>query len=83
MNGLVLYVKPGCHLCDEAREVIKEASPSVAVAEQDITREPDLMSRFGVRIPVLARTDTGATLDWPFGPQDVLDFLAPGPKSGA
>ncbi len=66
---LVLYVKPGCHLCDEAREAL--ALTGLDVQEQDITRDPALLEAFGTRIPVLARRDTGDELNWPFGLPDI------------
>ena len=75
-SALVLYLKPDCHLCEEARDVVREALPDVALTQKDITREAALMERFGPRIPVLERTETGATLDWPFGPHDVAGLFA-------
>jgi hypothetical protein len=52
---LILYGKPGCHLCDDAREVIVRATAGreVALEEVDITSDPALHARFGERIPVL------------------------------
>lgn len=72
---LILYVKPGCHLCDEARAAIRMSDPGLVVEEKDITTDPGLTARFGNRIPVLERPQTGQALDWPFGPPDI-DALA-------
>jgi glutaredoxin len=49
-----LYGKPGCHLCDEAREVIARVCAEVGTSydEVDITTDPDLQRRFGEQIPV-------------------------------
>jgi glutaredoxin len=49
-----LYGKPGCHLCDEAREVIARVCAEVGTSydEVDITTDPDLRRRFGEQIPV-------------------------------
>ncbi len=71
---LQLYVRPGCHLCDEAREALAFTGLYPQVQEQDIDRDPALSSIFGTRIPVLARIDTGESLDWPFGPSDIREF---------
>ena len=76
MSALFLYVKPGCHLCDEARDVLALAALERQVEESDITRDPGLTSAFGTRIPVLARKDTGKTLDWPFGPAEVRELVS-------
>ena len=72
---LTLYVKPGCHLCDEAREALLVAGLQTQVKEQDITQDPALLRDFGTRIPVLTRSDTGKELDWPFGRRDIEGFV--------
>ena len=73
---LILYVKPGCHLCDEARVSIRMADPDLVVEEKDITKDPGLTARFGNSIPVLERPHTGRALDWPFGPPDIDELAA-------
>jgi glutaredoxin len=56
---VVLYGKPGCHLCDEARAVVMRATAgrNVELEEVDITLDPVLERRYGERIPVLAVDD--------------------------
>jgi glutaredoxin len=51
---VVLYSKPGCHLCDDARLVVEAVCSELGEAydEVDITTSADLMSRFGEEIPV-------------------------------
>ena len=71
MKGLVLYSTSGCHLCEEAQRVVHTAL-GAPVPEVDIAADDRLMAHYGVRIPVLQRTDTGAELDWPFGLEEVL-----------
>jgi Glutaredoxin-like domain (DUF836) len=53
---LVLYGKPGCHLCDDARaEIERVRSDRPFELEQvDITLDPALNRRYAERIPVLA-----------------------------
>ena len=70
---LILYVRPGCHLCDEAREAL--TLTGLDVQEQDISRDLALSNAFGSRIPVLARKDTGDELNWPFGVPDIEGFV--------
>ena len=55
MGRLTLYGKPGCHLCHDAREVVKRAllGRDVELEEVDITLDPALFARYGERIPVL------------------------------
>jgi glutaredoxin len=53
---VTLYGKPGCHLCDEARAVVKEAlaGRKAELTEVDVTLDPVLERRYAERIPVLA-----------------------------
>jgi hypothetical protein len=71
----ILYTKPGCHLCDEACELLVLAAGGIAVTEVDINSDGELVRRYGLRIPVLADPDSGRELEWPFGPEDVRRFL--------
>ncbi|SEG29289.1 Glutaredoxin [Thermomonospora echinospora] len=51
---ITLLGKPGCHLCDDAREVIVRVAADLGVAweEEDITRSPELTRRYWEQIPV-------------------------------
>jgi glutaredoxin len=55
VHRVVLYSRPGCHLCDVAREVllsIRERSP-FEFEEVDIERDDALELEYGIRIPVV------------------------------
>ena len=51
---VVLYAKPGCHLCDDARTVIEVVCGELGVEyrEVDITTSAELMRAYGDQIPV-------------------------------
>lgn len=52
---VVLYSRPGCHLCDLAREAL-EAERQLAgfdLREISIEGDPELERAYGVRIPVV------------------------------
>ena len=51
---VLLYSRPGCHLCDEARAVIERVCAALGEEydEVDITTSPDLASAYGEQIPV-------------------------------
>jgi glutaredoxin len=52
---VVLYTRPGCHLCDVARETVlslRERLP-FAFDEVDIEADEELELEYGIRIPVL------------------------------
>jgi len=51
MDGLVLYGRPGCHLCDEARVVLERVGEPFA--EIDIETDDALHAAYLVRIPVV------------------------------
>jgi glutaredoxin len=46
-----LYSRPGCHLCDRARDVLEAAG--IAFEEVDITTDPALEAEYGILIPVV------------------------------
>ena len=56
MRTVTLYGRPGCHLCDDAREVLGRlrARFPFALEELDITTDDDLHRRYLERIPVIA-----------------------------
>jgi glutaredoxin len=51
---VVLYSKPGCHLCDDAREVVAAVCAELGERfdEVDITTSEELVRAFGEQIPV-------------------------------
>ena len=52
---LILYTKPGCHLCDEMKKEIDRADcVELYVLEAiNIETDPDLLARYQYEIPVL------------------------------
>ena len=52
---MTLYGKPGCCLCDEAREAVSavRATRPFELEEVDVSLDPVLDRRYGERIPVL------------------------------
>jgi glutaredoxin len=55
MTTVTLYGRPGCHLCDDARERLerlRERHPFTLV-ERDIEHDDELLRRYLERIPVI------------------------------
>ena len=52
---MTLYGKPGCHLCDDAREVVERvrAEHPFELREVDVSLDVELNRVYGERIPVL------------------------------
>lgn len=71
--SLTLYTSPGCHLCEQAEEMLDYLG--LAFNAIDISRDVDLIRIYGVRIPVLQRSDK-AELGWPFDTLDIERFYA-------
>lgn len=61
---LVLYGTTHCHLCEQAETLLQ--SVGVEAEHIDIAGDDALFEKYGVRIPVVKREDTGAELGWPF-----------------
>jgi glutaredoxin len=53
---LTIYSKPGCHLCDDMKDLVRTViadEPEVTLEEIDISSDPELLERYGLEIPVL------------------------------
>ena len=52
---VVLYSRPGCHLCDEAREVLiaEQARTPFELSEVSVEGDDELELAYGIRIPVV------------------------------
>lgn len=55
MRTVVLYSRPGCHLCDEARAVIlaERARSGFSFEEVDVETDDALELEYGIRVPVV------------------------------
>lgn len=51
MSDYLLYGTEGCHLCEDAEQLLLEAG--LAFSKQDIIEDPQLLQNYGVLIPVL------------------------------
>jgi glutaredoxin len=54
--AVVLYGRPGCHLCEDARAALERVRARVpfTLGEVDIEGDEDLHARYLERIPVVA-----------------------------
>ena len=55
MSQVVLYGRPGCHLCDEARHLLErvQAELPFELLERDIESDAGLLRAYLERIPVV------------------------------
>lgn len=71
-----LFGTLGCHLCDEAEQVLLPLLNAMPLQIEwvDIIEREDWVERYAVHIPVLLRLDNGAELFWPFTTQQAWEF---------
>lgn len=53
---VTLLTRPGCHLCDDARQIVTAvvaATPNVALTELSIEDDPVLAEKYAEEIPVV------------------------------
>lgn len=74
---LLLYTTAGCHLCEQAKTVLWPVVSQfqLSLREVDIAENDEMIARYGLRIPVVARTDGGEELDWPFTTEQVARLM--------
>ena len=80
MTHLILYSTAGCHLCEQAHELVdrclNELPASVhGLQISDIAEHADLMERYGSLIPVLRNEMSGQEVNWPFDAAAVKSLL--------
>jgi len=68
---LTLFGRAQCHLCIEAAALLDTLNLNYLGV--DIDDDAALSAQFGLLIPVIQRKD-GATLNFPFDAQAILDF---------
>ncbi|WP_196140445.1 glutaredoxin family protein [Aliikangiella sp. G2MR2-5] len=75
-----LFTTAGCHLCEQAEAMFeylvkndKDVSSRLTMLPVEIAGDEALVERYGVRIPVLAKSDQ--ELGWPFELEELKDWL--------
>ena len=68
MTRLTLYTTLGCHLCEQAKEVIASSrfASALELEPMEIADSSQLMERYGIRIPVVKMVGSEDELGWPF-----------------
>jgi hypothetical protein len=74
MADFILYGTDGCHLCEEAEQLLLQGGLSFEI--RDIIDDEQAEHRYAVRIPVLLHQLSGLELGWPFDDKQIRDFIA-------
>jgi glutaredoxin len=55
-QAVTLYTRTGCHLCEQAEQVLRAEQRTIpfALVTVDIDGDPALARKYGVRVPVVA-----------------------------
>jgi hypothetical protein len=74
---LILYTTLGCTLCEKAKVEIWPQLERFALRlrEVDIADDPQLLERFGSRIPLVGLGDPGDVCGWPFSGAQLAQWL--------
>ncbi len=73
MSDYLLYGTEGCHLCEDAEQLLVDAG--LAFSKQDIIEDPQLLQNYGLLIPVLFHSASQQQLNWPFDSHALQDFI--------
>jgi hypothetical protein len=75
-----LYSSEGCHLCEQAFEIISHIIPDhqisvIDIVDDNVEGEENLVALYGVHIPVLERLSDSTKLFWPFEQSQVVELI--------
>lgn len=70
---ITLYSTSGCHLCEQAYQLLTQVNIADPITIVDIAFDDELFSRYGVTIPVVACQ--GVELNWPFDFNELTQWL--------
>jgi len=78
---LLLFGTTGCHLCEQAEEIISACirnDQNIMLERVDIAEAENehWQEKYAIRIPVLYHSDSQKELAWPFDNLEVNAFIA-------
>ena len=77
MMKLYFYTTLGCHLCEDALLLLRDAALThqFELVSVEIADDEKLIDLYGVHIPVVLNQDNEQALYWPFGRGTIEQFL--------
>ncbi|MBL1263776.1 glutaredoxin family protein [Candidatus Methylomicrobium oryzae] len=72
---LLLLGTEGCHLCEEAGEIVAACAPQFPIESVDIAEHPEWQPDYALKIPVLLEPESRRALCWPFDLPQAAHFL--------
>lgn len=77
MLELNFYTTLGCHLCDEAQELLNQLASDLQINTIEIADDDALIEQYGTIIPVVSIVKTKQDLRWPFTLKDLESLTQP------
>jgi hypothetical protein len=68
----------GCHLCEQAEEIMeayRQSDDKWIIEIVDIAEQEQWQALYATRIPVLYSQETGSALGWPFDLLQLTQFI--------
>lgn len=75
MNRYYLFSTAGCHLCEQAEQLLQTLPEPVTYSIKDIADNDEWVSRYAIRIPVLHHKTSADELNWPFDADALQHFI--------
>jgi hypothetical protein len=78
MTLLVLLGTAGCHLCEEAEEILNAClltDSKLIVEAIDIAEQESWQEKYAIRIPVVYHPESQHDLGWPFDLEQLQVFI--------
>jgi hypothetical protein len=78
MIRLLLLGTAGCHLCEQAEQIINDCLPNnveLTIEAVDIADQEQWQEQYALRIPVLYHPETKNDLGWPFDQWHVKELI--------
>ena len=82
-TSLILYTTGGCHLCEQAEQLLAQlaqlqgAENPLQLVPVDISTDEGLVELYGIRIPVVKNELTQEEIGWPFELAELIELLNP------
>lgn len=64
-----------CHLCEEAEILLRKLVDDSNLTTIEIAIDDELLNLYGMRVPVLQRSDNKRELNWPFSSEDIRKLI--------
>ena len=77
MKELKFFTTQGCHLCEQAEEILTVLQKRYMFGLDiiDIATEQELVKKYGLSIPVLLNSENKEQLYWPFDADAIMRLL--------